>query len=128
MEELIKQLLGEKSAGWIEMLTSQLGFSGEEANGFLPTLIEKITGLVTGGGINLGEGFDLGAIVAKINPSEIASKVGIDEGKAEAGIKGLLPEIASSFMEKAGGASDLLSMLGGDDSDAGGLIGKLFGQ
>lgn len=127
IEGLLKELLSEKGSSWVGMLTSKLGFSTEQAEGFVPAALEKVVGLFSSGKVDVADGLDAGNILSKLDPGEIGKKVGVDADKAKEGLEGLIPNVVSSVEEKAGGADGLLSMLGkGGVGDAIGKLGKLF--
>lgn len=125
IEDLIKGIVGEKQAGWITMLTDKLGFSGDQAQSFVPAAFSRVADVVKDGGLDLGNLQNIvGDTISKIDLDGLAKEAGVDAAKAEGGLRELLPEVSSSLMEKAG---DLGELLGDGGDDIAGKIGKLFG-
>lgn len=135
MNEMVQKLIQERGPELVQSLVSKVGFSAEEAQGFLPVAVEKLMAALQGGGLDFGEllgGGGVASLLSKLNTREIAADSGLDEAKAEAGLGELVPNVLSALKEQSGGAEGLLSALGGGKSDgllgaAGGLAGKLFG-
>jgi hypothetical protein len=135
MNQMVQQLIGEHGSELVQNLVSKLGFSAEEAQGFLPVAVEKLMAALQGGGVDIGQlvgGGGVDAVLSMLNAGEIAASSGIDEAKAAAGLGELVPNFLSVLKAQSGGAEGLLSALGGGKSDellgaAGGLAGKLFG-
>lgn len=127
IDTLIKGIVGDKLGDWTGMLVEKFGFSSDQAGGFIPAMIEKVTSLFSEGGLDFGDGFDVSSIIEKLNPAELADKVGIDASKATEGLQGLMPDLLGSLQEKAGGAEGLMSMLSGGKGGIGGIVGKLGG-
>ena len=51
--DIVKQLLADQTGPLVEKLTSQLGFSAEQAQGFVPAAVGQLIEAVKGGGIDL---------------------------------------------------------------------------
>ena len=128
MQEIIKQLLGEKSGQWIGLLTSKFGFDAGQAKSFVPAILDKVMAVVGGGKLDLTKGLDPTALLSKLDVDDLAKQSGVDTDKARQGLEGILPDVAASIQEKAGGASGLLSMLGGKGGGVLGKVAKLFGK
>ncbi len=123
IDDLIKKIASEKSGEWIAMLTSKLGFTGDQASGFIPAAISRIQGLFTSGGLDISKGVDVKSIMSKLNPAEIGKEVGVDADKATKALEGVVPDMLSTLEEKSGGLSSLLS---GGLGGAMGKLGKMF--
>lgn len=128
---LVDELLSAKSSELIRGLTEKAGFSADEATKFIPPAAEQVVDQVKGGGLDIGAllaGQDLSSLISKLDLGALASQVGIDESKVSAGLQTLVPMLLSALQDKAGGASGLLSLLGGDGGgDVAGALGKLGG-
>jgi hypothetical protein len=131
--DLVEQLLGDGVGDAIQGLVGQAGFSREQAQGFLPVVLQKVVGAVQGGGLDLGAllGDNGSSLLSRLNAGEIATETGVDETQASAGLESLVPVLLAAFSAKSGGLEGLLSSLGGDKAGgllgaAKGLAGKLF--
>ncbi len=130
--DFVKQFLSDQSGPIIQQLTSQLGFSSEQAQSFLPPAVEKVVGALKGGGLDLGSllgGGDPSALVSQVDAESLASEAGVDVGTASAGLQALVPTLLGSLKEQSGGAAGVLSLLGGDGGgllDKAGKLGGLF--
>ena len=126
--DIVKQLLAEQTGPLVEKLTGQLGFSAEQAQGFVPAAIAQLIEAVKGGGIDLAGllgGGDPSALLDGVDTGALASAAGLDATKATEGLQSIAPSILEKLKENAGDAQGLLSMLGGEG--AGGLLGKASG-
>jgi len=127
--DIVKQLLADQAGPLVEKLTGQLGFSAEQAQGFVPAAVTQLIQVVKGGGVDLagllGGGGDPSALVDKVDAGALAQAAGVDATKAKQGLQSIAPSILEKLGESAGGAQGLLSMLGGEG--AGGLLGKASG-
>jgi hypothetical protein len=125
--DLVEQLLGDRAGDAIQGLVGQAGFSPEQAQGFLPVVIQKVVDTVQGGGLDLGAllGDDASSLLSRLNAGEIATEAGVAETQASAGLETLAPLLLSAFSARSGGLEDLLSSLAGDK--AGGLLGMAKG-
>ncbi|MFT5049519.1 MAG: hypothetical protein ACI8QZ_000912 [Chlamydiales bacterium] len=128
IEDILKGVLGEKEAAWVEMLTSQFDFSIEQAQAFVPIAIDKLVGLVGTGSLDLSTGVDPETVLAKLDMTALATESGIDADKALSGMQGMLADVVSSFGEQMASMSNLLSQLGGDGDDALSKLGDMFGK
>ncbi len=117
LDDLLKNVLNEKTAGWSKMLSDKAGFSADQAKSFIPALIEKVTALFKGGKIDL-KGLDVSKLMGQLNVGELAKKAGVDATKASEGLKAVLPDILKQVQDKAGDAKGLVE-------GAKGLMGKL---
>ena len=124
LNDLLNGLMSDSGNGWVTMLSEKFGFSPEQAQKFIPAVMEQVSGLVAGGKIDLSNGFDASAILGMLNSSKAASAAGVEQAKADAGLQSLIPEMLSSLEGKMGGADGLSSLLGKDG--LGGALGKLF--
>jgi len=126
--DIVKQLLADQAGPLVEKLTGQLGFSAEQAQGFVPAAVTQLIEVVKGGGIDLAGllgGGDPSALVDQVDTGALAQAAGVDATKAKQGLQSIAPSILEKLGESAGGAQGLLSMLGGEG--AGGLLGKASG-
>ena len=130
--DLVEQLLGDGVGDAIQGLVGQAGFSPEQAQGFLPVVIQKVLEAVQGGGLDLGALLgDASSLLSRLNAGEIATETGVAETQASAGLEALVPVLLSALSSKSGGLEGLLSGLGGGEAGdllgaAKGLAGKLF--
>ena len=51
--DIVKQLLADQAGPLVEKLTGQLGFSAEQAQGFVPAAVTQLIEAMKGGGIDL---------------------------------------------------------------------------
>lgn len=121
MQAILQQLLGDKASQWTQTLTEQAGFSGEEAQSFLPAALDKVCGVFQQGDLD----FDASSLLGKLDPSGLGSALGIGGEKATTGLRALLPDVLSSIQDKFDPDS-LQSLLGGEAGGLLGKVGKLF--
>ncbi len=130
--DLVEQLLGDRVGDAIQGLVGQAGFSAEQAQGFLPVVIQKVVEAMQGGGLDLGALLgDASSLLSRLNAGEIATQTGVAETQATAGLEALVPVLIGALSGRSGGLDGLLSSLGGDKAGdllgaAKGLAGKLF--
>jgi len=134
MNDLVKQFLGDKAPELIKMLTSKLGIGDGEAEGFLGTVIEKVTSMFSGGDFDVSKllgGGDATSLLKDLDLGELASKSGLTGDQAKQGLEAITPALT----EKLGPSGDLKDMLGGllgggggDAKDLLGGLGKMFGS
>lgn len=135
MNELISQFLQGQGADVVKNLVGSVGFSQEQATGFLGSLGDQVMSLFQGGKLDLSSILENNAVselTSKLDVGQLASSVGVDTGAAEKGLSTALPSLVDFVKDKAGDASGLLGLLGGDGGDVadklGGIAGKLFGK
>lgn len=126
MHELITKFLGGQGAGLSKQLMDKLGLDADGAKGFIGAACEKVLDSVKGGKVDASAvlGGNVSEIVSKIDVAGLAQKTGLDQAKVTDGLKTVVPGFLDSVKEQAGGASGLLSMLGGGGND---LLGKAKG-
>ena len=129
MEEILKQLLGEKQAGWLALLTDKAGFTLEQAKGFLGPALEQVLGALKGGQLDLGAllGGSVDEVVSKLDVAGLASQAELDGERAEQGLKELLPDVGATLKEQSGALEGLGDLLGGSGGGLKGIVGKLLG-
>jgi hypothetical protein len=123
----LQKLMQEKGPQLVEQLTSKAGFAPQQAQSFLQRLVAKVVDLVKGGGLDLKAlvgGGDFGSVLSKLGLGQIASQVGIDEAKATAGAKAVLPGILQFAQQQLGGLHGVAGAAGDILKKAGGLFGK----
>lgn len=122
----IENFLNQRSGGLIDALTSKLGVTGDQAGGLLNGVLNQVTGLFTGGGLDASTllgGDAVGSIMSKLNLSGLAETAGVTPEQAEAGAREVVPEVVRDLRDKADDPADLLGLLGG--GDAGGMLGSV---
>jgi hypothetical protein len=123
----IQKLIKEQGPALIQQLINKAGFTQQQAQGFLPMLVGKVTELIKGGGIDvkalLGGG-DLSGLIGKLGLGAIAGKFGIDEAKATAGAKAVLPGVMQALQKQAGGLGGVVETV---KSGAGDIMTKAKG-
>ena len=133
--DLLKNLLGDKTSDLVSGLVSKAGFSQDQAQAFVPEAASSVVDAVkgAGGGIDFSDmGSAAQTVMGKVDVPALAGKVGIGTEQVQNGLSAILPTLLNLFQEKAGGASGIMSMLGGLGEGglgkiAGGL-GKMFGK
>ena len=99
----------------------QSGFSAEQAKEFLPEAGKDILSALTkqdSTQLNLEDSASQTSnILADIDISALASKVGLSSGIVNSGLQMLIPQVLSVVKEKLGSGADLLSLLGGSNTD-----------
>jgi len=133
---ILDEILEDKGSELSGALVEKAGFSGEEAQSFLPPAVGKVLEAVGGGGVDIGALMGAGGIqslLAKIDLGSLASESGVEASKASSGLQAMLPLLMSALRDKAGGAEGILSLLGGGSAGGAlgavrGLAGKLFGR
>jgi hypothetical protein len=125
--DLVEQLLGDRAGDAIQGLVGQAGFSPEQAQGFLPVVIQKVMEVLQGGNLDLAAlvGGSVSSLLSQLNAGELAAAAGVDEARASAGLETLLPALLSALGEQSGGLEGILESLSG--GKAGGLLGAATG-
>jgi len=127
---MLDKLLEGQKDNLIEMLTSKLGVTGDQAGGFLSKLMPMIEGLLGKGKLDadaLIKG-DVSSLTSALDLDSLGSALGGGKEKAQQGIE----TVAGPISEKLSGLDNPMDMLkevmGGD---AEGLLkkglGKIFG-
>ena len=129
---MLERAGGDRAGDAIQGLVGQAGFSTEQAQGFLPVVIQKVVELVQGGGLDLGAllGDGGSSLLSRLNAGEIATQTGVAESQASSGIEALVPVLLGALSSRSGGVEGLLSSLGGDkagDLDNDGFFDLVFG-
>jgi hypothetical protein len=116
---VLEQLLAGSKASIVSKLTSQLGISGDQANGFLAKLVPLVEGLVKNGGLDVQKllAGDASAVTSKLDMSALAAFFGGSVEKAKAGVEVVAKDLAGAS-GSSGGLADVV----------GGIAGKLFGK
>lgn len=119
---MLEQLLAGSKASIVSKLTSQLGISGDQANGFLAKLVPLVEGLVKNGGLDVQKllAGDASAVTSKLDMSALAGFFGGSIDKAKAGVEVVAQDLAGAAKTSGG--------LGGLADAVGGIAGKLFGK
>ncbi len=141
---MLDQLLGGSKSSIVSALSSQLGISAEQANGFVAKVVPMFEGLLKSGNLDVSKllAGDFSSLTSKLDISSLSQLVGGDMAKAHTGVNTvatgvvdalkqsggsgavnqLLGQFSGSAGEKAGGglASGLADAVGG--------LGKLFGK
>lgn len=99
----ITDLISNNSSTLISSL-SNLGFSQEQAEQFLPEAGKNIMTQLTEGNI------DTESILKNIDVAAIAEKTGIDPSLAASGVTSLIPDLLAKFKEN--GVSSILGKVG----------------
>ena len=128
---LVDELLSGNKSELLQGLTEKAGFTADEATKFLPPAAEQVVAQVKGGGFDLSSllgGGGVSSLISNLDIGALAANVGIEESKVTAGLQTVVPLLLSALQNKAGGASGVLSLLGGDTGGgASGALGKLGG-
>ncbi|MFK7898150.1 MAG: hypothetical protein AB8G23_20125 [Myxococcota bacterium] len=135
---MLEALLKEHGGELLSSLTGAGGLDQGQAENLLPPALSGIGDALQGGGLDLGSllgGGGAGDLLQQLNIGDIASSAGLSEDQASSGLASLIPAVMSLLGNQAGGAEDLLSMLGGGGEGASGALGaigniagKLFGK
>ena len=127
--DLLNEFLKTKGPEVSGLLTGKLGFSADQARGFLPPAAQKLFDAVKAGGLDMNKllGGDLSQLLAKIDAGALGKAVGIDSAKAGTGLKAIA-DAALAMLKEKGGLAGLLGDKGGALGQAAGLAGKLFGK
>ena len=123
----IQKIIQEQGPVLVQQLTAKAGFLPDQAKNFLTQIGGKVVDLAkTGGGDlkSLFGGGDVNAIIGKLGLGEIANRVGIDQAKATAGAKAVLPGITNALTQAAGGLGGLAAGAGDMLKKAGGFFDK----
>lgn len=127
---MLDKLLDGRKDNLIEMLTSKLGVSGDQAGGFLSKLLPMIEGLIGKGDIDASSLLkgDVSSLKNALDLDALGSALGGGKEKAEQGIE----TVAGPIAEQLNGLDNPMDMLKGAlGGDAEGLlkkgIGKIFG-
>ncbi len=126
--DIVKQLLAEQTGPLVEKLTSQLGFSADQAQSFVPAAVAQVIEVLKGGKLDLASllgGADPSALIDRVDAGALARAAGVEPAQATTGLGAIAPAILEALQKQGGGAEGLLSMLGGEG--AGGLLGKASG-
>lgn len=124
--ELISGFLQQHGSGLVSKLVEGLGFDPAQAEKFVPAAVEQVTGLLTGGGLDIGSllgGNGVSSLLGKVDTDGLAQQAGVSVDQARSGLESLAPDLLSGLSDQAGGAEALLGALGGDSS--GGLVGAV---
>jgi len=127
--DLLNEFLRTKGPEVTQLLTGKLGFSADQAKGFLPPAAQKIFETVKSGGLDLNKllGGDVSQLLAKLDVPALGKAAGVDAGKAGSGVKAIV-DAALALLKEKGGLAGLLGDKGGALGQAAGLAGKLFGK
>jgi len=101
----ISKFIQEQGPNLVQQLTTKAGFAPEQAKTFLSGIVNKSADLFKTGTFDLKQmatNFDVNAFTNKLGLSQIAKQYGIDEAKATAGAKAVLPGIVNAFTKGAG--------------------------
>jgi uncharacterized protein YidB (DUF937 family) len=119
----LQKFLQEKGSGLVQQLTTQVGLAPQTAQSFLSKTATKVVDLVKSGTIDpkslIGK-TDWNPLINKLGIGQIARQVGIDEGKATAGAKAVLPWLVETLQGQAGGLGAMM----GNPSQAGDFYEK----
>ena len=128
----IQAIIEKYGPALTRQLTSKSGFTPTEAQGFVPALIEKVVGVVKGGGVDLKSlfGGNVSSLIAKLDLASLAKTAGVDRAKAEAGAREVVPSLVAQLQSDPGGLEGLLGKAGmaGGAQDLMKKAGKLFGS
>jgi uncharacterized protein YidB (DUF937 family) len=116
----IQKFLQEKGSGLAQKLTTQVGLAPQTAQSFLSQLAPRLVDTIRGGGVDLKAvigGGDVGALLGKLNLGQIARTIGIDEAKATAGAKAVIPGLIEGLQKQAGGIGGVIGNVAGGASD-----------
>lgn len=135
LQDILREKGGDLAAGLVE----KAGFSTEQARSFLPEAASSVFDVAKAkaGDLDLSDlAGSTESLVGGVDVGALAQKVGIDSSKASSGLQALVPMLLSALGQKAGGLSQLSSLLGGEGigkalggaTDIGGMAGKLFNR
>lgn len=128
MQNLLQDFLSKQGPALIQTLSSKLGFTQQQASGFLGAIVGNATKVLGTKGFDaktlLGGG--TGALLAKLDLPGIAKQVGIDAKKADAGAAEVVPSLLKHLEKGAGGLEGMLGKVGGGGlaKSAGDLLGR----
>ena len=122
IEAMIEGLVASKGAEFATSLMTKVGFSESEANRFVPVLMKVVVGIFKKR-VENDEGLD--GIENEIDAAALAKEADVDEAKATAATKEVLPSMLEELKGSAGG--DLGGLLGAAGSLFGGNKGGLGG-
>jgi Bacterial protein of unknown function (DUF937) len=141
---MLDQLLSGSKSSIVSALSSQLGISAEQANGFIAKVVPMVEGLFKSGNLDVSKilAGDFSSLTSKLDISSLSQLVGGDAAKAKAGVNTVATGVVDALKQSggSGGLDQLLGQLGGaaGGKDGGGLaggladavggIGKLFGK
>jgi uncharacterized protein YidB (DUF937 family) len=125
----VQKIIQEQGPALVQQLTTRLGFSQQQAQGFTNKLAPKVVEVFKSGfdvKSVLG-GADFNAIIGRLGLGEIASQVGIDLTKATEGAKTVLPGLVQAY-QKQGGLSGIVQSAKGATGDIVKKAGEAFGK
>ncbi|MBM3985850.1 MAG: hypothetical protein FJ296_09220 [Planctomycetes bacterium] len=127
--DLLNDFLKTKGPEVSALLTGKLGFSADQAKGFLPPAAQKLFETVKAGGLDMNKllGGDVSQLLAKVDAGALGQALGLDSAKAGSGLKAIA-DAALSMLKDKGGLAGLVGDKGGALGQAAGLAGKLFGK
>ncbi|MBL8860100.1 MAG: hypothetical protein JNL28_16440 [Planctomycetes bacterium] len=126
----ITKLITDHGPALTQQLTGKAGFTADQAKAFLPLIAGKVMEVIKGGQFDIKSllgGGDMSGLIGKLGIGGLAQKVGIDETKATAGAKAVVPGIIDSFSKQTGGLADLVGDATGGAGELVKKAGKMFG-
>ncbi len=131
--DFLSGILKEKSPQLMGALTSKAGFSPEQAEKFVPAAGSAVMDTMKSqaGNLdldNLSSPNNVKTVMGGIDAGSLASMAGVTPQQSVGGLTAIVPMLLGLIGSKAGGASGLVSMLGGGGIDKLGKVGKLFGR
>jgi hypothetical protein len=131
--DFLDGILKEKGPQLIGALTSQAGFSPDQAEKFVPAAGSAVMDTMKSqaGNLdfdNLSSASNVKTIMGGIDAGSLASIAGVTPQQSVGGITAIVPMLLGLIGSRAGGASGLLAMLTGSGAGKLGKLGKLFGR
>jgi hypothetical protein len=121
---MLDQIIGDQRDNLVNMLSSKLGVSGDQAGGFLSKLLQKIEILMGEGKLDVESLLkgDLSSLKSNLDMDNLGALLGGGKEKAEQGIDAVSHPIAQQLDK----LDDPMGMLGGllGGSDSGDLMSK----
>ncbi|MEW5757470.1 MAG: hypothetical protein AB1810_14330 [Pseudomonadota bacterium] len=127
--DILKDIINEKGADLIGSLT-KAGFAGDIAKYFLSEAGTSMISAIGSGNVDLSSGSvdqKSNALLNNIDPTALATKVGINKDLASKGLAIIAPVVIKLLQDKLGDNQGLLGMLGAaKSSGVGDVLKKLF--